>query len=460
MIRSIRTKLFLFTIGVMVAYAIIGIVLNMFFLKPYYIRQNKSTFQDAVTSLRSLSSLDSMMEHVAGMTSDTGMFLTITNQHFEILASSNNVNDPILHPDVLSAILQKEDGSKTIYTISEGIDATSKLIYMEMIDDTHRIVVTKSISVIDENIQIVNHFYLLTGLIVLVVGSVAVYVFSRTLTTPIIKISQIAQNISELNFDQKVAIHSKDELGVLARSINKLSDDLNRSLQQLQKDVSFQKMLSRNVSHELKTPVAVIKGHTEGLLYGIASSKEDQQKYLQVIVDECDRMDHLVKDMLMLSRLSVYDRQGMPFESIDTALMCQTIKERFCVIFEKKGIAFDLICGKDFCFTGNRLLIEHAITNYLSNAIKYGTGTITLRFDRQKDWNVISVSNEGETIAEAELPLIFEPFYKLTYARKNQNEGHGLGLAIVKSIMDIHQGNAYAKNDENGITFVLEIPVV
>lgn len=451
--KSIRTKLFIFLIALMVIYMIIGITLNLFLLKPYYMQQNKHFFQNISQQINNHENAD-----ITEIANNMGVLITITDKQFKILYSSNNINNKLLPEDIVSSILAKENQKEPIYTTSKGQNSISKLVYMQWINHNKRLVITKSISVIDDSVNIANDFYIVTSIFVFIIGGIAIFIFSKTLTNPIITISKIAHEISELNFDKKIVVKSKDELGTLANSINKLSDSLKQSLQNLKKDISFEKTLSRNLSHQLKTPVAIIKGHAEGIMYSIVSTPEDQKKYLKVIVTECDRMNNLVKEMLTLSKLSIYEKSNIDFKLFDCKLICSYIESRFQSIFVKNNIKFS--SDGDILINGNIDLINHAISNYVSNAVKHSTGNITLKFYKNSDFYIISVFNSGENICENQLTHIFEPFYKLDYSRTNNEEGHGLGLAIVNSIANIHNGKAYAQNMNNGVNFILEIPIL
>jgi len=461
--RSIRTKLFFFLMIVMVAYAGIGILLNLLFLKPYYVQQSEASFARAAAQIKALNTPQSISEHITEIGHNSGLFLAVTDPKFQILCSSNNLEGQTLPPDIINAINQVGKGERVVYTVSEDEKSAPKLIYMEWLNQDRRIVLTKAISVVDESVSIANHFYIVTGLVVFVFGSIAVFFFSRTLTRPIIQISRTAQNMAELRFDQKAEISSKDELGSLAQSINTLSVSLKSALDQLQKDVRVQKTLSRNLSHQLKTPVAVIKGHAEGLIYQVAETPEEQRKYLDVIVEECDRMNHLVREMLLLSKLSVNDQGSMQFESVNILHLCRQLQTRFSLLLQEKGLVFSCDIEQGATVNGNSKLLEHALSNYIANAVQHCTGEIIVRFEQKAGCSCISVFNTGKPIAQEALEHIFEPFYRLDYARKEdahsgQEKGHGLGLAIVRSIAEVHGGKAYAQNRENGVEFFLEIP--
>ena len=251
--------------------------------------------------------------------------------------------------------------------------------------------------------------------------------------------SKIATDMSLLNFNQHISLKSKDELGKLAESINTLSENLKISMERLEKDILFQKTLSRNLSHQLKTPIATIKGHIEGLIYSVADTPDEKNRYVNIIVNECDRLDSIIKEMLTLSRLYIYDEKLLNFETFDFDIICNDIKSRFSSIFKSNNIKFEIQKPENIYIKGNPDLIYHAISNYISNAIKYGNGEIKLIINKDNKNIIISVFNSGKNIPKNELENIFEPFYKLNYTRKNNESSHS--LAIVQSIAKIHRGN-------------------
>ena len=154
--------------------------------------------------------------------------------------------------------------------------------------------------------------------------------------------SKIATDMSLLNFNQHISLKSKDELGSLAESINTLSENLKISMERLEKDILFQKTLSRNLSHQLKTPIATIKGHIEGLIYSVADTPDEKNRYVNIIVNECDRLDSIIKEMLTLSRLYIYDEKLLNFETFDFDIICNDIKSRFSSIFKSNNIKFEI----------------------------------------------------------------------------------------------------------------------
>jgi two-component system sensor histidine kinase VanS len=279
-------------------------------------------------------------------------------------------------------------------------------------------------------------------------------------TQPVIEMSRIANSISKLDFEKKVSFQSEDELGTLAASINMLSDRLRASIDDLKKDIEFQKTLSRNLSHELKTPIGVIKGYAEGLKYGLADTEEKKENYLGVMIGECDRMDELVKEILLLSRLSAKDFVLKDKTEFTAGSIFSAINERFAYELEGEQIKFLCDIKNPAVIYGNYDLIFHAVTNLFSNAVKYNDDRrqIELSASETDSETVIRIFNTCAGIPEGELLKIFDEFYKIDPSRSREEKGHGLGLSIVRSVAVLHGGCVSARNKDDGVEFELIFP--
>jgi signal transduction histidine kinase len=156
---------------------------------------------------------------------------------------------------------------------------------------------------ISESVAIANQFYIVAGLIIILLGGLFIIIFSKRITEPIVEMSNVAESIANLDFEKRVSSDSRDEIGSLGRSINRICEKLSASMNSLQQDVERRKQLVRNISHELKTPIGVIKGYAEGLKYGVVEDKDKTSKYCTIIATESDRMDRMVRELLNLSVL-------------------------------------------------------------------------------------------------------------------------------------------------------------
>jgi len=256
-------------------------------------------------------------------------------------------------------------------------------------------------------------------------------------------------------------VTSNDEIGLLAKSINNISDKLKVSIEALKGDIEFQKGLARNISHELKTPIGVIKGYAEGLLFGVADNKEMKDNYCRVIVDECDRMDSLVKELLDLSALESGNSTVKRDSIFDLSALIESVTKRLTPIFIEEGITCHTECDDGIELEGDFELLERALTNIVMNGVKYNNENryIKLVARTVDDVVLISVYNTGEAIPHEELSKIWDVFYKVDKSRQRKFGGHGLGLSIVKSIILLHKGEVTAKNSIGGVEFILKLPL-
>lgn len=227
----------------------------------------------------------------------------------------------------------------------------------------------------------------------------------------------------------------------------------------LKLDVERKKQLVRNISHELKTPIGVIKGYAEGLKFGVAEDKEKTDRYCTVIAAECNRMDNMVRELLNLSLLE----SGMfqiHLSRFDAAELIEKVLERFEPTFLEKNITLDLNIPKNLIVAADYELLERAINNYITNAINHleGMRLIKVTAEKKESGIRIAVYNTGKPIPKDDLPHIWDVFYKVDKARSRQYGGHGLGLSIVQMIAELHGGITGVENVSEGVLFFIEIP--
>ena len=464
--NTIKTKIFLLFVGFMVAFILCGVLINTLFLEQFYIFRNEDIFtqiNSEVTDNLNLSK-DEFISFIESIDRAEGISITVTDNNMGIKYNSyskkkdtESIKLPKETEDTINQNIEKLNSSY-IYTVTEkASDQTPKLVYIKKQSNGDLLILSKPIKSIRESADISNQFYIFSGMLIIIVGSFVMFSFSRKITKPIAKMSKIADDISNLNFDNKVEITSKDEIGELSASINTISEKLKASIDGLKDDIEHQKELARNTSHELKTPIGVIKGYTEGLLYGVAESKEMKEEYYHIIINECDRMDNMVKELLDLSSL---EAKNATLGNVTTFLVSSLIKsvlERFDLIFKEQNITCQLECINSMQISGDYELIERAIGNIVMNAVKYNDDNkyIKITAKEEQDKKIISVFNTGAVIPEKEINNIFEVFYKVDKSRSRKMGGHGLGLSIVRSIIKLHGGDVLAQNKKGGVEFLI-----
>ena len=305
-----------------------------------------------------------------------------------------------------------------------------------------------------------------------------VSVISRKFTEPILELNKIAQNMANLDFSHKYKItDADDEINNLGKSINTMSDKLERTINQLrstnvelERDIEkkskideMRKSFISDVSHELKTPIALIQGYSEGLLENVNSDEESRKFYAEVILDETNKMDKLVKQLLELMKLE-YGKREFNNREFDIVELEKAVIQKSKLLLEEKKVKVILDTSKEIKVFADDFYIEQVITNYLTNAIKNvkeidGEKYIKIENENLTESNVIRIKvfNTGENISEENLERIWKRFYKVDESRNRSQGGTGIGLAFVKAIMTNYNMKYGVINCKKGIEFYFEL---
>ena len=287
------------------------------------------------------------------------------------------------------------------------------------------------------------------------------------------ELADISEKMSHLNFDVKYKRKDKNEIGVLGNSMNRLSEKLETTISELksannelQKDIEqkiqideMRKDFLSNVSHELKTPIALIQGYAEGLLDGINDDdKESRQFYCEVIIDEAGKMNKMVKKLLTLNQIEFGNNQ-VTMERFDLHELVRGVLQSVEILAKQDEIQIVYNNSEPIYVWADEYQIEEVVTNYLSNAIHYATGEkrIELKMEKRDDLVHVSVFNTGERIPKEDIDKVWIKFYKVDKARTREYGGSGIGLSIVKAIMDAHHMQCGVQNRENGVEFWFEL---
>lgn len=462
--NTIRNKLFFVFIGFMVSFILLGTVLNLLFLEKFYIYKNKDIFininEEILSEFKKKPS--EIKDFIEYIDRTEAISVSIVDKNKVINYSSypkKQGKDSLKIPKEIEVLLENNrrdlDESYIYSVIEKGENEAPKLVYISKLPYENILILTKAMKGIRDSAFISNEFYIFAGIFIIILGSIFMFIFSKKITKPIEDMSEIVQDISDLNFEKKVKITSKDELGLLAENINDISDKLKISIDGLKEDIEFQKRLTRNISHEVKTPIGVIKGYAEGLVYDVVGGKEMTDRYCHVIADECDRMDNMVKELLDLSMLEAKGATLNNPVTFDLNILMTSIMEKFAPIFKEENISYDLNLEEKLELYGDYELLERAISNIIMNAVKYNNEKKYIEIRTRKvDDNVhINVYNTGNLIPKEEMENIWDVFYKLDKARTRNHGGHGLGLSIVKSIINLHGGTVSVSNRIGGVEF-------
>ena len=487
-LKSVRVKLFLtltLVIILIIAFLIIvnNVVFGQFFIytktqdlkdfyeivNGYYNNLEDKDIQSELEKIAIRNNFDILIkneENVSIYTSNKDFFYTF--------GQMNEMTNKFLNS---GEIIQKNEK----YAIKKMRDIKSQITYILLsgtLDNGYLLYVRIPITAIEESVKISNNFlYLMAGITILIAAVIVSFV-SRKFTDPILELNKIAKKMANLDFSHKYRItDADDEINNLGKSINLMSDKLERTIKQLrnsnselEKDIEekskideMRKSFISDVSHELKTPIALIQGYSEGLLENVNSDEESRRFYAEVILDETNKMDKLVKQLLELMKLEYGKREFNDKEFNIVELEKEVIRKSKVMIDETKAqIKFDdkeriNVFADDF-------YIEQVVTNYLTNAIKHvkevnGEKYIKIENEVIDEANKvrIKVFNTGDRIKEEHIEKIWKRFYKIDESRNRNDGGTGIGLSFVKAIMNNYENNYGVSNYENGVEFYIEL---
>ena len=358
------------------------------------------------------------------------------------------------------------------YTIQKTYDARSRTFYLECwgfySDNNTIFIMSTPLESIRESVDLSNRFLAYVGIVALVFSSVIVYFTTKKITSPILKLANISERMSGLDFDVKYEGKAIDEIGVLGNNMNLLSDKLKETIgelksanNELQKDIEekiqideMRKDFIANVSHELKTPIALIQGYAEGLTEGMAEDVESRKYYCEVIMDEANKMNKMVRQLLTLTALE-FGNDQVTLERFDVTELIQGVLSAVGIVIQQKKADIQFDADHPVYVWADEFKIEEVITNFVSNALNHldGERKIQIRVQELEGNVKVSVRNTGDRIPENELPNIWMKFYKVDKARTREYGGSGIGLSIVKAIMDSHHKEYGVQNMEDGVEF-------
>lgn len=312
--------------------------------------------------------------------------------------------------------------------------------------------------------------FLVLIFVILLVAVLASIVYSHYVTRPVLRISNVSKRMAELDFSWRCEENRTDELGTLAHSLNEMSQKLSASMtalksanEKLQADIERERALEQAqldffsaVSHELKTPITVIKGQTEGMILNIGDY-QDRNKYLVRSLEIINTIENMLQEILAVSRMKS-SKAGLKKEMIQFSDMLKQEYSMFEDLIVQKSIDWNENISPDLCVIGDKSLIQKAVNNLVSNAISYSPEGSTIYLNAfAKDGAVrFMLENTGVHIPDSEIPKLFDAFYRVEHSRNKRTGGSGLGLYIVKTILEQHQAKYSIINTGRGVLFTIQ----
>ncbi len=363
------------------------------------------------------------------------------------------------------------------YTLQRDVDRMTGREYLEMwgiVGNGNLVLVRSTMESIKDNVTISNTFMAYVGIIAVVIGSVVVLYISKKVTEPIKRLYFISDDMKKLNFEAKYESYGNyhSEIDALGENMNELSETLESTIRELKNanialkhDIAkkeeideMRKEFLSNVSHELKTPIALIQGYAEGLKEGISDDEESRNFYCEVIMDESSKMNIMVKKLLTLNQLE-FGNDNANMERFDIVDMISNYIKSAELLAKQKDVTVKFGDYKPIFVWGDEFKIEEVLQNYYSNALNHidGEKVIEIKLVQTGNHVRISVFNTGNPIPADSIGHIWDKFYKVDKARTREYGGSGVGLSIVKAIMEgMHQAYGVI-NYDNGVEFYFEL---
>ncbi len=367
---------------------------------------------------------------------------------------------------------ENDDGSYFNVVSVEG-STTQYIVYGKDFQNSWHIEISVQKDPIQENAKIATSVTTVITVTALLVALMFISGYSKRFTKPLIEMSQVTNKIANLDFSDKCSVKRNDEIGALAENINTVSDSLSNALTelreknaQLMEDIEKERKIERmradfisSASHELKTPIAIIRGYAEGLKMSIDGENQTAEEYCDIIMRESDRMNNLVLNML---EQSLYNSGAKAPEKEEFLIdnFAEELLKTMHPIFEEKGVTarFEKTNGKT-CFADKGQMTT-VLSNIVLNACSHAKGEklIEITVSELESVYKINVFNTGSFVDEKDKDGIFTSFYRADKAHSRAEGRFGLGLAIVKSITENHGCECGFENKENGVTFWFTMP--
>ena len=504
--HSIKVRLIIILFTLLSATIFFSWMINRVFLGKYYENYKISRLGDTYEQVNSkydskkLSDLSLIFEQIAskqnvslyifdGFSYSDGIFLITKFPTNMNEAQSERLQSEIIDYYNKTRISENSDkNEKTAtrlliktdkYSIYRHFDTRLEVNYIELygiLDCGDRIFIRSNYDNITESAGISNTFFAYVGLASIFIGSLLMYFIGVGFTKPIQRLSEMTKAISNLNFDVCYDESRQDEVGELGHSINVLSEKLENTISSLksannelkndikkkEKSEEMRKEFLSNVTHELKTPIALIQGYAEGLRDNIQGDEESREFYCDVIIDEAAKMNTMVKRLLSLNELEFGDNKPQ-FDRFDIMSLLNSVVNAMNMVYKQKEVSSE-INGNPSCFVwADEYMVEEVITNYISNALnhveedKAGKKIVSICVRECENKVRVSVFNTGKPIPEEDIERIWDKFYKVDKARTREYGGNGIGLSIVKAIMNSLNRECGVKNWDNGVEFWFEL---
>lgn len=484
---SIKKQMIAIFIGLLACMVVALLVINMTFLEPYYIQNKEKSFREMYETLNQVAQDQSYSDEE--VSSDVAKQAERNNLSFLIIDETtgnkytNVYNQEMLFNQLLGYVINQSQQNAEIlestdaYQMLQAKDPWNETEYLVMwgnFEDGSQFLMRSPLESMRESAAISNRFLIYIGSVLILAAGALVWYFSKKLTDPIRELANLSDKMANLDFEAKYTSGGKNEIGELGANFNRMSSRLESTISELKKannsllkDIEQKEKMEEmrneflgNVSHELKTPIALIQGYAEGLKDGVNDDAESRDFYCDVIMDEAMKMNQMVKNLLTLNQLEFGD-EDISFERFDLVALIRGVLQSMEILAQQDELKIIFRQESPVYVWADEFKTEQVVRNYVSNAFHHASGDKVIEVKIQKEGKKArtSVFNTGTPIPEEDLKHIWEKFYKVDKAHTREYGGNGIGLSIVKAIMESFHQEYGVKNYDNGVEFWFELDV-
>lgn len=486
--HSIKKRFAIVFIGLMSAVLLLCWFLNGTFLEKYYITNKVRVLKEAYATINNAASTgditsDTFDIHLRKICGKYNIDMIVMDTDSKTIKSSEN--DPeLMRRQLTDSIFQNNPNLRDFsileetqdYTIQNVTDPRTQTGFIEIwgiLETGDFVMIRSAIEGIKDSVMIANRFLAYVGVFSIALGGLVIWFVTKKVTDPILKLAEISERMAHLDFEARYDVaDGNDEVAHLGRNINQLSQTLEEAIaelktanNELQNDIAkkekideMRKEFLSNVSHELKTPIALIQGYAEGLQEGVGRDPESMNFYCEVIVDESHKMNEMVKKLLNLNQLE-FGNDIVEMERFNITELITSFVQSADILIKQNGIRVELPNYPEIYVWGDEFKVEEVVSNYFSNAINHCSGEKKIRISiEREDKSVrVSVFNTGHPIPESSLEFLWDKFYKVDKARTREYGGSGVGLSIVKAIMESMNQKYGVQNHTDGVEFWFQL---
>lgn len=473
--------------GMVICLLAILLVVNVKFLEPYYIRDKEMQFIHVYEELQNAVkkgtiSNDEVQDELHVLCEKSNISYIVLDMDNEKLIT--NVHDTNMLKQQLAGYLlnQAQKGGKVLdstdnYQLMRSQDPWNQSEYIEMwgqLDDNVNFLIRSPVESIRESVALSNRFLIYVGMGTLIICMGLVWYFSRRITKPIQELAELSDRMANLDFEAKYTSGGDNEIGELGDNFNRMSQKLEKAISELkqannslQQDIEQKEKMEQmrtefmgNVSHELKTPIALIQGYAEGLKEGVNDDPESRDFYCDVIMDEAGKMNRMVKNLMTLNQLE-FGNDKVEFERFNLTELIGGVLQSMDILSQQKDVQLIFREKNPVYVWGDEFKIEQVVRNYVSNAYNHVNEEkiIEVKILQEDGLAKVTVFNTGKPIPEEDVPRIWDKFYKVDKAHTREYGGNGIGLSIVKAIMESMHQQYGVKNYDNGVEFWFTLDV-